>query len=171
VGCFPDVPRGLRGPALAVLVAALAVIAAGCGQTTSNGPAKVGRAVPVGAPASGCGSFARPAAQDPDGVLAGLSAADRAAYAGLPVRRSAWNDFKVSHKPPYSVGIVWPGLVNPFISDALRNLEADLKATGLIGSIRVSTTGSNVDIPQQLQQMQQEIVRKPDLMIAAPLQP
>jgi ribose transport system substrate-binding protein len=55
--------------------------------------------------------------------------------------------------------------------DVLSDLKADLKASPSIRSVSVLTTGSSLDIPQQLQQFAATLRQHPDLIIAEPLQP
>jgi ribose transport system substrate-binding protein len=162
---------------IGALIGASLLIAA-CGDSdssetsgSSNGSAV--RDVSLQAPKSGCGSYSKSAVQDPDGVVAGLPADIKDNYSGYPftVRKSAWSNWKPKGKPPYKVGVQWAQISNDFnvkISNAVRKR---LASNPDIGEVKFQSTGSNLDVGQQLQQFQALIRSKPDILILEEIQP
>ena len=173
----------MRNVRIAAALVASALAAAGCGGSGgsggSGGTAAAGGAnVPAFAenfapPAAGCGSFTTKAPADPDGVVAALDQKHQDAlggYADFPgstvkVLKSRWADWKPSHAGPYTVAVSWGQLVSDFQVQLVDNLKKDLAATKGVGAVEVRTTGSNLDIAQQLQQYNGLVQTKPDLII------
>lgn len=153
---------------LAALAGGLAACGGGTGPTTPAGPL---RTVALTPPATGCGSVVLPKAIDPDGVLAALPARYQKAYAGYatPVRRSLWANWKPKHGPPYTVGIQWAQLNNPFQLAVANTIKAKLEADPEIGKVTLQSTGSSVDIPQQIAQFTSLLRQRPDLIVVEPL--
>jgi ribose transport system substrate-binding protein len=162
-----------------VAAGAATLMAAGCAKTSSTPSTSTGGAkIPSFAqgfrvPASGCGSYSAAMPADPDGVIAKLDAAHQDAlrgYADFPgstvkVLKSRWATWKPSHPGPYTVGISWGQLVSDFQVQVVDNLKKDLAATPGVGKVVARTTGSNLDIAQQLQQYNSLVAQKPDLII------
>jgi ribose transport system substrate-binding protein len=173
----------MRRLVLAAVAAAVALTAVGCGNSGGGGggatSATAGAAnVPAYAkdfspPASGCGSYPIKAPADPDGVIAALDPAHQQALGGyadfkgstVQVLKSRWADWKPSHPGPYRVAVSWGQLVSDFQIQIVDNLKKDLGAYDSIGDVEVRTTGSNLDIAQQLQQYASLVQSKPDLII------
>ena len=158
------------------LIAATCLLAA-CGKSSDSGggstgigTGKVASATP---PASGCGSYEAPTVKDPDGVVAALPKALKDRYAGYPytVRKSAWSDWKPKHGPPYKVGVQWAQLSTDFQVQVSQRLVKELKKNPDISDVTFQSTGSNLDVPQQLQQTQALIRSEPDIIILEELQP
>ena len=59
----------------------------------------------------------------------------------------------------------WGQLVSDFQVQLVDNLKKDLADTKGVGEVEVRTTGSNLDIAQQLQQYNGLVQKKPDLII------
>ena len=106
-------------------------------------------------------------------MIAGLDQEHQAAlggYADFPgstvkVLKSRWADWKPSHPGPYTVAVSWGQLVSDFQVQLVDNLKKDLADTKGVGGVEVRTTGSNLDIAQQLQQYNGLVQKKPDLII------
>ena len=170
----------MRNVRIAAALAVSALAAAGCGGGGGSGgtAAAGGAKVPAYAenftpPASGCGSFTAKAPADPDGVIAALDQQHQEAlggYADFPgstvkVLKSRWANWKPTHPGPYTVAVSWGQLVSDFQVQLVDHLKQDLADTKGVGEVEVRTTGSNLDIAQQLQQYNGLVQKKPDLII------
>jgi ribose transport system substrate-binding protein len=139
------------------------------GGTTSTSANTAATAFKV--PDSGCGSFATPPPSDP--VVAQFTDEQKQAIAGytnfpestLKIVDSAWKDWKPNHAPPYTVAISWGQLVSDFNVQATRLMEEDLRKDPDIGDVIVKNTGNNLDVAQQLQQYNQIVQQKPDVIL------
>jgi ribose transport system substrate-binding protein len=169
-------------------VAATAVVLtaaiAGCGNSggsggdTTAGGSAGGATVPAYAenftpPKTGCGSFPTRMPADPSGAIAQLDPAHQKALGGyadfkgstIRVLKSRWSDWKPAHAGPFTVAISWNQLVSDFQLRTLDTLKKDLAAYDDIGDVQVRTTGTALDIAQQLQQYNALVQSKPDLII------
>jgi ribose transport system substrate-binding protein len=173
----------LRWTAVVAGAAALALGASACGGVrgaSTDGTASTAAAAHVPAfaknfqaPATGCGSFAAPAPADPDGVIAALPAAQRDALAGytnfegstIKITASTWKDWKPTHAGPFTVAISWGQLVSDFQVQTYADLQSDLKQSPSVKQVLAKSTGSNLDIAQQLSQYNALVQQKPDLII------
>jgi ribose transport system substrate-binding protein len=170
---------GARLLAAMALLSSTVVVAA-CGGSGSSGASGGGGGEKIPAfaenfkpPASGCGSFSAKTPADPDGVIAGLDAEHKAAmggYADFPqstvkVLKSAWSDWKPTHPAPYNIAISWNQLISDFQVQAVNSMKKYFGDDKNVGSVTVKTTGSTVDVGQQLQQYNQLVQAKPDLII------
>ncbi|HEY2604196.1 MAG TPA: substrate-binding domain-containing protein [Thermoleophilaceae bacterium] len=167
--------------AAAAALAATALAVAGCAGTksaSSTSSSSSGAKIPAFAqnfkpPATGCGSFSSKAPADPDAVIAGLDAAHKTAlggYADFPqstvrVLKSAWANWKPTHPGPYTIAISWNQLVSDFQVQAVNAMKKYFGQDKNVGKLIVKTTGSTVDVGQQLQQYSQLVQSKPDLII------
>ncbi|UGS35595.1 substrate-binding domain-containing protein [Capillimicrobium parvum] len=154
---------------------AVAACGGGSGGTTSGGAgtetngASTSTAFKV--PTSGCGSFATPLPTDP--VVAQFSGEQKQAIAGytnypdatLKIVESAWRNWKPTHAPPYTVAISWGQLVSDFNVQATRIMEERLRKDPDVGDVIVKNTGNNLDVAQQLQQYNQIVQQKPDVIL------
>src|SRR5262249_10646931 len=164
----------VSNPPRATLLACLVVTGlavAGCGSSGSSTSGTPVSAVSTTPPATGCGSFSLPPLRDDSCVLAKLPAKYRENYRGLHVLPSKWSAGQPSRPGPYKVQIVWPGLVNSFITDLQNDIKPGLEKSGLPSSVEVTNTADNIDTAAQIQQMQAAIRRNPDLIVLLPLQP
>jgi ABC-type sugar transport system substrate-binding protein len=157
-----------------VLLAASSVLAA-CGSSGSSTSfvvkdVKKAAAVSPTIPASGCGAIATPQPNDPDGVLASLPASYKKAYAGYTptVNKSPWSNFKPKHGPPYKIGMSFAQLT---ADSQVATYNAVKKAFANNPNYKLTavSTGSQFNIPQQLQQYNSLLNGKPDLLIVEPL--
>jgi ABC-type sugar transport system substrate-binding protein len=164
--------------ALAVAASTIAVAACGGGGGSTGGSSASGAKIPAFAqdfkpPATGCGSFPAKQPADPDGVIAGLDAAHKEAlggYADFPqstvkVLKSAWANWKPTRPGPYTIAVSWAQLVSDFQVQIVNSLKKDFGGDKNVKQLIIKTTGSNIDIAQQLQQYNQLVQSKPDLII------
>src|ERR1051326_7909531 len=167
--------------ATALAVASTAILVAACGggsSSSSSGSSGGGGKVPAFAqnfkpPATGCGSYSAKPPADPDGVIAGLDAGHKKAlggYADFPqstvkVLKSAWANWKPSHPGPYTVAVSWNQLISDFQVQAVNSIKKYFGQDKDVKQLIVKTTGSTLDVGQQLQQYNQLVQAPPDLII------
>jgi ribose transport system substrate-binding protein len=173
----------MRRAILAVAAAATCMAVVGCGGSGDGGAgtpaagdngAKIpAYAADFTAPRTGCGSYPVKMPADPDGMIAQLDEAHQQALGGyadydgstVKVLKSRWADWKPSHPGPYKVAVSWNQLISDFQVQIVDNLKKDLAAHDSIGDVEVRTTGSTLDVAQQLQQFNSLVQSKPDLII------
>jgi ribose transport system substrate-binding protein len=155
---------------LAALATAMTSLVACGGGSTSTGATS---AKPQERAAGECGSVPKIAPNDSSGVLASLGATVAANYNGftLPVEASAWKDWKPSHDGPYKVALSFPPRNNSFLTDVYASLKKTLTESGKVTITKELTPTSSADVPGQLQQINQLIGDKPDMIIAQPIAP
>jgi ABC-type sugar transport system substrate-binding protein len=119
---------------------------------------------------SGCGTVPTVAYHDASGVIASLPAQYKAAYASYPstIFKSAWTNFKPKHAPPYTIGLVLTQPIDPFQAALIPMLEKDLHAIQGVGNVTLLTS-SPTGLTTQIQQSNQLIQQKVDIIIAEPL--
>ncbi len=157
-------------------VLALSLTLAACsGGTAEPAPSGAGSTSPAAsaAPAAEgqCGSVPEIAPQDPDGVVAALPAELQASYNGFPqpVQASAWADWKPSDDGPWDVAVLWQPPMNTFVSNTHKGLMDTLEASGNVNVVADLAPKDPTDVPGQLQQFNQAVAQKPDLIILMPL--
>lgn len=107
------------------LIAIATLLVAACGGS----PAATSSA------SGSCGSVPTIAPQDPDGVLSALPANVRAWYNGyeVPVYKSQWADWKPKHPAPYTVGLAFGPIINPFQTAIYASLADPIQAAAKQG--------------------------------------
>jgi ABC-type sugar transport system substrate-binding protein len=161
-------------------VASTAILLAACGGSGSSSSGSSGGSGKIPAfaqnwkpPASGCGSFSAKSPADPDGVIAGLDAAHKQAlggYANFPqstvkVLKSAWANWKPSHPGPYTIAVSWNQLISDFQVQIVNSIKKYFGQDKNVKQLIIKTTGSTLDVGQQLQQYNQLVQAHPDLII------
>jgi ribose transport system substrate-binding protein len=168
---------------VAMLAGVLAIAACGSSSISSSsssssastsaagGAATSSSSATTAAATAACGSILQQMPSDPDGVLAKLPASVQASYNLYPqaVHASAWSNWKPKHGPPYSVYFSPGNTSTPFIQDFLNQFNA-LKAKSNVIT-KVVTQDSNDSVQTQIQQIQQAIQDKVDIMVVLPLSP
>jgi ribose transport system substrate-binding protein len=101
--------------------------------------------------------------------LGGKYAPSYVGFRDYPLQKSAWANWKPTRTSGWNVQVVWVPLTNPLTNAALAGLKQELKASGKVKTIQVQAVNAPTDVPQQLQQLQTAIERKPDLIILFPL--
>ena len=161
----------LRGPisraALGVISALAVITLAGCtgGGTVAGPSAKADATEATGE----CGSVPDLGANDPDELL--IEFPDLAAYYnGFPyeVMPSPWADWSPDHSGPYTAGIVMNPLSNPFQTNLHDGLVSALDEAG-IEVVADLAPPTQQDVPVQLQQFQQVLAQKPDIIFFGPI--
>jgi ribose transport system substrate-binding protein len=160
--------------AFGALSASVALAACGANDDSSSSGdyTKAATSAPVSLeiPKSGCGAVATPLPRDPDEVIAKLPAKDKAQYAGYktPVSKGVWSDFNPDHGPPYKVGLSFAQLTGSTQVGLYGSIKKNLEANPEIDFTGV-TTGTQLNIPQQIQQFNSLLDQKPDVLIVQPL--
>jgi ribose transport system substrate-binding protein len=165
-------PAGVlaAGALMSLAVAACGGDSGGAGGGTTSAASRAD-ATPFKVPASGCGSFASPEPDFP--VVQQMTPEQRKALAGytnfkgstIQLLESAWKDWKPSHPAPYKVAISWGQLVSDFNVQAAQDMKKRLEADPDVSEVTLQTTGSNLDVAQQLQQYNSLVQQKPDIIV------
>jgi ribose transport system substrate-binding protein len=178
----------LRLKNVLVLVTTLAALFAvvGCGSSSSKSssaaPASSGSASSSSSTAAGtsqastgaagaCGTIPTAMPADPDGAIAKLPKSVQASYNLLPqpVYKSAWANWKPTHPGPYTIYFSPGNVSTPFVQGVLA--EFNKLSAGSKVITKVETQDSNNSVQTQIQQIQQAIQQKVDLIVALPLSP
>ncbi len=150
--------RGWRGGLLAVGL--LLVVGCGGASTASTSTSSSG----------GCGSVPTVAPKDPDGLLGQLPADVRAQYNGYsyPVYKSQWADWRPKHSAPYTVGLAFGPIVNPFQQATYTQIQDSLKKSSLVGKVIALASAAGSSIAQDVQNYNSLVQQGVDLIIAEP---
>jgi ribose transport system substrate-binding protein len=148
---------------------AAAPAAAGGSSTSSSTTAGTSQASTGGA--GSCGTIPTQMPSDPDGVLSKLSKSVQASYNLLPqpVYKSAWANWKPTHPGPYTIYFSPGNVSTPFIQGMLAEFSKLRAGSNVI--TKVETQDSNNSVQTQIQQIQQAIRDKVDVIVALPLSP
>ncbi len=163
-----------------------AVTLTACGKTSSTGSssASSSASAPAGANASsssstvataasgGCGTVPTVPFHDASGVVATLPAQYKAAFNGYAstIYKSAWANFKPKHAAPYTIGITITQPINSFQAQLAALLQKDLHAIKGVGKVTL-LTAPPTGLTTQIQQANQLIQQKVDMIVAEPLVP
>ena len=117
-----------------------------------------------------CGEVPTIAAQDPDGVLGSLPANVAGSYNGyeVPVYQSQWANWHPNHAAPYTVGLAFGPVINPFQQAIYDGIQAALKQSPLVGNVIALASPSGADIAQDVQNYNSLVQQDVDLIIAEP---
>ncbi|WP_185714992.1 substrate-binding domain-containing protein [Gulosibacter macacae] len=157
----------------ATMAAIGALVLAGCAQ--SGTPANTDSPAPSGdatAAAGTCGAVPEVGANDPNGLLADMSAEVQAGYNGYPfeIQESAWADFKSEKTEGFTAAIVGTAPAAPFIAAYQNALAESLEKAGVDIVLNVAPNDPS-DVPGQLQQFSQALALKPDIIFFNPVAP
>jgi ribose transport system substrate-binding protein len=154
--CLPVVR--VRGLGAALLIV-LSLVAVGGGPVTLAQPA-----------AATCGEVPSIAPQDPDGVLSSLPANLAGWYNGyeVPVYQSQWANWHPNHSAPYTVGLAFGPIVNPFQQAIYDGIQAALKQSPMVGNVIALATPGGGAIAQDVQNYNSLVQQGVDLIIAEP---
>lgn len=158
--------RQARRLAVVASICGLALGAAACGKTASSPSA-----ADIGSSAASCGTMPSKPPADPDGVLARFPASVQAAYNlyNDPVYASAWAHWKPTHPGPYTVAVSAGEFADPFSVEYVGELERLKAHSSLIKNLLLQS--ANVNAQTQIQQLQQDITNKVDLIIVFEVSP
>lgn len=138
---------------------------AGTGSATS--PASSASAATA---SSGCGSVPKVAFKDQSGLIKTLGAKYQAAFNGYPtpIFKSAWAHWKPSGSKPYTIGLSLTQPINSFQGQLAGMIAARLHAIPGVGKVTVLTSPPT-GLTTQIQQANQLIQQKVDILVAEPL--
>jgi ribose transport system substrate-binding protein len=119
---------------------------------------------------SGCGSVPTVPFNDQSGLISTLGTRYQTAYNGYatPIFKSAWSQFKPSHHAPYAIGVSVTQPINSFQGQLAAMLAAHLHAIPGVGKVTVLTSPP-IGLTTQLQQVNQLIEQKVDVLVVEPL--
>jgi ribose transport system substrate-binding protein len=153
---------GLAGTLLLLAMAACSssssTAASGSASSTASGSTST---------TGSCGAIPTESINDASGLVSALGSTYTAAYNGYSgtITKSNWAAWKPKTSGTVTVGISISQLVNPFQTELLSALEADLKAAGY----KVIPLISSEQVTNQIQQFQTLIEDKVNLIIYQPL--
>jgi len=139
----------------------VATIVAACGGSPAS----------TASSASGsCGSVPAIAPRDPDAVLTGLPADVRGWFNGydVPVYRSQWADWKPKHAAPYTVGLAFGPIINPFQTALYNGIQDALKKSSMVGRVIPLAAPGGSSIAQEVQNYNSLVQQGVDLIVAEP---
>lgn len=174
--CQPTTRLRALGAGAGVLALSLTLAACSGGSAEPAPSDDASSATPAAATAAPtadgqCGTVPEIAPQDPDGVLVTLPAELQAAYNGFPqpVQASPWASWKPSGQGPWDVAVLWQPPMNTFVGNTHKGLMDALEASGNVNVVADLAPKDPTDVPGQLQQFNQAVAQKPDLIILMPL--
>jgi ribose transport system substrate-binding protein len=107
---------------------------------------------------------------DSSGQLSKLPASISAWYNGAdaPILKSAWSGWKPKGSPPYTVGISYGALTNPFQTGFFNAIQQDLKQSSLVKNVIAYSIPGSTDVQTQLQQYNSLVQQGVDLIFMQP---
>ncbi|MBO0683641.1 MAG: substrate-binding domain-containing protein [Candidatus Dormibacteraeota bacterium] len=154
-------PRKFARPWAGALIVITALLVAACGGSSGSTSSTSGS----------CGTVPTIAPQDPDKVLSALPADVRGWYNGFetPVYKSQWANWKPKHPAPYTVGLAFGPIINPFQTSIYNGIQASLKKNPqLVGNVIPLSAPSGSNIAQEVQNYNSLVQQNVDLIIAEP---
>ncbi|WP_435526703.1 substrate-binding domain-containing protein [Microbacterium aurantiacum] len=157
---------------MGTVVTALATIGvlslAGCSPSSTNTPTDA----PETPAADGCGSIPQLGANDPSGLLDGLSAELKDGYNAydIEIQESAWSDWKSEKTDGYTAAIVGQAPAAPYIATFQAQLLESLEAQD-IEVVANLAPNDPTDVPGQIQMFNQALSLKPDIIFLNPAAP
>ena len=148
-------------PWAAALIVITTLAVAACGGSSAS----------TSSGASGsCGNVPTIAPHDPDNVLGALPANVRGWYNGYetPIYRSQWANWKPKHPAPYTVGIAFGPIINPFQTAIYNGIQTSLKQNQMVGKVIPLAAPSGSNIAQEVQNYNSLVQQGVDLIIAEP---
>lgn len=159
-----------RGPRLAAAGVALATASAlglaGCAAPTGSPTASDG-------PAAGeCGTVPQVGANDPNGLLADFPAEVADGYNLYPfeIQESAWADYASEKDGDYTAALVGMPPASPFIATMTEAIRSSLTDAG-VEIVADFAPDDPSNVPLQLQQFNEALALKPDVIIYTPIAP
>ncbi|BCW44820.1 substrate-binding domain-containing protein [Arthrobacter sp. StoSoilB5] len=159
----------------AAILSAGALVLTGCSASGPAAPGSSGGNAPGAAePAAAgtCGSLPTDTVNDPNGLLAGFPKEIAAGYDLYPyeIRKSAWAGYKSKKTDGFTAAIVGMPPASPFIASMSAAIRTSLKASGvkIVGEFAPDDPSN---VPLQLQQFNEALSLKPDVIIYTPIAP
>ncbi len=152
-------PRPVTLGVLVVLALALAV-ALGAAAPRAHSSSKAQAA---------CGALPKVNPKDPAKTLATATATTKSYYNGWPfvLRKSNLATWKPKGKPPYTVGVIFDGLSNPFQAYVYNLMQKALKASPAVGKV-IAVVSEPGNPTKQVQAYQSVVQQGADLIIVQP---
>lgn len=151
-----------------------ALVLTGCSASQAGPDLSSGApAAPAASAAAGsCGSVPTGTAKDPGGLLAALPKEISAGYDLYPyeIRKSAWAGFKSKKTDGFTAAIVGMPPASPFIASMSESIRKSLKSEGvqIVGEFAPDDPSN---VPLQLQQFNEALSLKPDVIIYTAIAP
>lgn len=156
----------------AAMLGAGALVLTGCSGSGPAAPGSFGGAIPGSAAAGTCGSLPTGKANDPNGMLADFSKEIAAGYNLYPyeIRKSVWADYTSKKTDGFTAAIVGMPPASPFIASMSGAIRTSLKAKGvkIVGEFAPDDPSN---VPLQLQQFNEALSLKPDVIIYTAIAP
>jgi ribose transport system substrate-binding protein len=176
----------LRTFAALTAIAALATFASACGSSGSGSSSDTaGATTAAGEGGSGttggesqttaaaggeaCGTIPTRMPADPEGVLKQFPESVREAfdlYSEAPMK-SAWANWKPADPGPYTIALLGGEFEDPFGAEAVAKLKELDQESDLVGEVKFLS--ANLNAQTQVQQIQQAVREKVDLLIVFPV--
>lgn len=151
-----------------------ALVLSGCATSAPAEPGVSGTAKPAqaSAAAGACGSVPTGTAKDPNGLLADFPKEIAQGYDLYPyeIRKSAWSEYKSKKTGGFTAAIVGMPPASPFIASMSESIRKSLKAEGIeiVGEFAPDDPSN---VPLQLQQFNEALSLKPDVIIYTAIAP
>lgn len=164
---FSTEGAAIMGVGALVLTGCSASAPAATDSSEGAGPAKVSPAA-----AGTCGSVPTDAANDPSGLLAGFPKEIAEGYTLYPyeIRKSAWEGYKSTKEDGFTAAIVGMPPASPFIASMSEAIRTSLQSNGvkIVGDFAPDDPSN---VPLQLQQFNEALSLKPDVIIYTAIAP
>lgn len=159
----------------AAILGASALVLTGCSASApaaSDSSSRSSAAPAASAAPGSCGSVPTGSANDPSGLLAGFPKEISAGYDLYPyeIRKSAWAGYKSKKTDGFTAAIVGMPPASPFIASMSKAIRASLNAKGvkIVGDFAPDDPSN---VPLQLQQFNEALSLKPDVIIYMAIAP
>lgn len=162
------ITRSARGRAGIVAIAALSAL----GLAACSVPAPADEPKSNTATDGACGAVPDRGANDPNGLLADFPAEISDGYNLYPyeIRESAWADYVSPKGGDYTAALVGMPPASPFIASMMEALRASLDDAG-VEIIADFAPDDPTNVPLQLQQFNEALALKPDVIIYTAIAP
>ena len=119
--------------------------------------------------AAACGTLPKVAPSDPQGALKTTTATVKGYYNGWPftLRKSQLANWKPKGKGPYTVGVLFDGLSNPFQAYVFNSLQKFLKRSAAIDKV-IAVVSEAGNPTKEVQNYQSLVQQGADLIIVQP---
>lgn len=161
--------RLARMGTVATALATIGVLAlAGCSSSSTGTPTEAAT-TPA---AEGCGSIPQLGANDPNGLLDGLSAELQDGYNAydIEIQESAWADWKSDKTEGFTAAIVGQAPAAPYIATYQAQLLESLESQD-VEVVANLAPNDPTDVPGQIQMFNQALSLKPDIIFLNPAAP
>ena len=153
--------RIVRRPLLVGCLLVLIVAVAAALGTASSGSSANARSA-----AAACGTLPKAAPNDPQKALTGVRATVLTQYNGWPFQlyKSQLANWKPKGKAPYTVGIVFDGLANPFQAYVFNQLQKFLNRSPAVDKV-IATASESGNVTKEVQAYQSMVQQGADIIV------